>query len=463
MIEHVIYPKDLKRVYFTQIESCTPVVKTYLSDGSKQTGANIFKGRYFMRSVSGLVEFDDYLNKLRQNDTITLGVTKYLTGDLVTNKALETEQGINLISRSKRYIGFLNDMYPICENNIDYSLYIFDIDFSDSSPDSFKLSSPEEIRNALIKIAPMLALVQMLIRSSSSSNIKNIETGDYRNSSKSYHVYIIVANSTDKTVSDFTEYLKRRCWLTDYAYMTTNGVGVRDKYILDFAVPSAERLIVESLPITYYPFQKEFEVSTIYDGGVLDLSTIDFSTEPDYREKSSHQKQLLKDKDLKNGPEKTKTFKANSFNNDSISIPTSNDTEIIISDDTLNNVSAIYNYFKSAKYPNIKKVKQYFNDEIVKAILTFFGYQIDYNYKFKFRPDEKNASACIKDCGLITDFGINKSWSIVNFIMDIYDLDFITSWKYIQNLFGKSYRIKSVTSFLPNPKDFEKRLTNNKA
>ncbi len=195
----------------------------------------------------------------------------------------------NTISRSKRFFKFLNDAYKNVIYSI-YSTYVFDLDFDEKSPLHYKLSTPEEVRDALIKIAPFLKYAQMLIRLSSSSNIKNLETGKYRNETKSFHVYIIVANATEKNIDNFNEYLKRRCFVEDFAYVTTNGVGVITKFLLDFSVTSPERLIVECVPLTQYPYQKILETSTLYDGGIVNLENIDYTTESDYKEEVEKQK-----------------------------------------------------------------------------------------------------------------------------------------------------------------------------
>lgn len=458
----IINSSEIDNIYFTLIQSVAEVVKTYYADGTKKTAANIFRGRYYMQSLVSLRKFDEYLNSLTKFNTISIGITTAMSGDLVTNNVLDQipeakDSGTNKISRSKRFFKFLNDTYPYIVPK--YSLYVIDIDFDEKSPLHYKLSTPEEVRNTLVQIAPFLNEAQILIRPSSSSNIMNLLTGKYRNETKSFHVYIIVANSTAETISNFNEYLKRRCFVENFAYVTTNGIGVVTKFIFDFSVPSPERLIVESVPTTYYPYQKILENSVIYEGGILDLSKIDYANEPDYKDKVELEKlKIQEEKGLKISPEKTKTSTPN-FCNVRTLIPSNSNLEIIISDNVLSKIEKIYVYLRSDfKRYDIKKINEYLDRDLTELILNFLGYEISYDHKFKMR-NEATPSTSIRDDGLIKDFGNNWSGRLVNFIMDVHDLDFKTSFFYIQNLFGKSNKIKSKTAMLPNPKDFEKCLT----
>jgi len=458
--EYIITIKETIRLYFTLIRSNQPVVKTYLSDGSKRTGANIWKATYYMQVVDSLLEFDKYLNDSTMYDTISLGITEKTSGDLVTNAKLEQGTiGKNLISRSSRFIKFLNDTYKFYKESKDYSLYLFDIDYDEKSPSHFKLEKTEDIRTVLIKIAPMLEFVQMIIRPSSSSGIKNTVTGEYRNSTKSYHIYIIISNTN--YIHHFTEYLKRRCWKTNYAYITINGAGVKDKYIFDDVVmKTSERLIVESLPITYPPYVKELEESTFYDGGILNLEMFEnYCNEPDYKDKMDKQKQLIRGNiDLKPSSAKTKKNKSMIPIN-CTPLSTSNNTSIIISDETLKKFGFIYHYLKDTTYPKAEAVNKFIDEYVVKAILQFLGYTVEHNFMFKMRLNERTASASIqRKTALISDFGSDFRGNIYRFIMEISGLDFLTSFKYFQNLFIDKYEIQNKKGALRNPQEFQKCL-----
>ena len=410
-----------------------------------------------MQTVDSLTSYDLYLQNLTKYQAISCSVTSSTYGDLVTNKAIEDgATGTNLISRSKKFFNFLNDCYTHYKESKDYSLYMFDIDHDKDSPENFKLSTPEAIMKMLLIVAPILKDVGILIRPSSSSGVKNTETGEYRNSSKSFHVYLLVANSTTKHIGNFTEYLKRRCWITNYAYVSTNGTGVVVKYIFDFQVSESSRLLFEASPIVYEPYIREFEKSTLYNGGILNLEAINCEDEPDYRESVEAQKRVLKGDISPSSSAKTTKIREKSLLN---TLPVhDNKNRIIISDDTLNNIASLYNYFQDTKYPRVENIKKFITKQLIKAILTFMGYKVESNYMFKMRDGEKTSSASIRDDGYIKDFGSDFGGGIINFIMEVASIDFITAWKYFQNIFGKSYPIKSKTGALPNSSDFEKCL-----
>jgi hypothetical protein len=160
---------------------------------------------------------------------------------------------------------------------------------------------------------------------------------------------------------------------------------------------------------------------------------------------------------LNKSSEKTKNSNPNPVK--TITPVKSNNSDIIISNQVLKNIENIYKYFKQKrKRYDIKRIQQYLDGEMAKVILKFLGYEISHDNKFKMRPNESTPSTSIRDDGLIRDFGNDWSGRVVNFIMEVYNLDFITSFLYIQNLFGKSNKIKSKTVTLPDPKRFEKCL-----
>jgi len=100
---------------------------------------------------------------------------------------------------------------------------------------------------------------------------------------------------TEVSNKNFIEYTKRRAWRDDVnlAYAKPTKAGVLERYYLDLAVNSAEGIIVESLPLLETPLVREKIPSVIYDGGVLDLASIDYTVEEDDRDKFAYEKSLL--------------------------------------------------------------------------------------------------------------------------------------------------------------------------
>jgi hypothetical protein len=56
-----------------------------------------------------------------------------------------------------------------------------------------------------------------------------------------------------------------------------------------------------------------------------------------------------------------------------------------------------------------QQIKDRLDQETTESLLSFIGYEIQRDHKFKLRPEEKTASASISRTGQITDFG--SGWS----------------------------------------------------
>ena len=436
------------QIFFTQFTSqYKPVVKSYKKDFTKSIGAAMHLSRYLILQVPSLKAFDEYLNSMSSLDTLTLGLTTQPTGVSKTAKSYSEVENPDFIFRGKNHVKYINDLYPY--SNGGNSLYFFDVDYDETQPSHFKMSSIEEVRDSLILLVPALKDCSMLMRPSSSAGIYNTLTGEARTDKPSWHIYIIVSNVTSETIENFTEYIKRRANRNDVnlAYLKESKSGaILQRYYVDLAVADASRLIVEANPILEYPLAKEVLPSSVYDGGVLDLLTIDYTVEKDYKKKIV----------------KPKSNVLNTKLSINTSIPTLHEGQIIISQDDKERVLSIYSYFKTNIKPKIAEVRDYLNDTLVSAYLTFLGFQIDSNFKFKMR-DEKTPSASIAHNGYIKDFGGSFSGDIISFIMEVYSLTFIEAWIYFQNCFGKNLKLLVKTQVaLPYAKSFEKSLTINK-
>ncbi len=338
------------------------------------------------------------------------------------------------------------------------SLMLMDIDWSKSMPSHFLLKTAQDVWNTLVMLFPLLAYVSILIRPSSSSGIYNTVTGAVRSMFDSWHVYIVIYNSTAETNKNFVEFLKRRAWLPDVnlGYVTLNGAGVCERYFNDLAVHSAERLIVEPTPILEAPLAKKNIQSVVFEGGALDLASIDYNLEPDYREIYAQEKAKL----IATIPTTDKTVTASRIQAVASVQPTeaSHPNEIQISASTKDEIKAIYNLFQENKMPSTADLKKFLTADLVRTILIFLGFTVDHNFKFKLR-NEKTASASISYSGFIKDFGGDFSGNIIDFFIQIYNMEFKESWAYIKNLFGMHVQFpRPFPPALPNPRDFEKCL-----
>lgn len=440
---NVIALSDNDRIFFSQFSSSSsPVVKRYKADFSKKAGANMYLANYTRCAVKSLIAFDKYLNSLSQFDTITLGLTTQDYGVSKTAKEYRERDEPDFIYRGKEHIKYINDLFPYMEQN--YSLYFFDIDFDEAQPAHFKMNTPQEVRDTLVELIPVLKDVEMIIRPSSSANIYNTLTGTKRSNLPSWHIYIIVANSTAQSNANLTEYIKRRAHVTNLHFIKTSASSaILKRFYVDLAVAdNASRLIIEAIPLLDYPLAKMHTPSTFYNGGILDLASIDYVQEPKY--------------------ETVKVSSNSTKNVTTSSVPIFHKGQIIITENAKTIILDIVKYFSSNKRPNTKKLSAHLTGEVVSALLTHLGYEIDSSSMFKLRVTEKTASASIRYDGYIKDFGGSFSGSIINFIMHVYQLGFLDSWKYIQNCFGKRLKLsEKVKDALPSPKGFEQSLTTN--
>lgn len=79
------------------------------------------------------------------------------------------------------------------------------------------------------------------------------------------------------------------------------------------------------------------------------------------------------------------------------------------------------------------ELKQNYTQHNTAEMLSFIGYEIDRNFKFKLR-DEKNSSASISKTGTITDFGSGWSGDIVSVIHEYKNVPLGEATLYIAKL-----------------------------
>lgn len=87
---------------------------------------------------------------------------------------------------------------------------------------------------------------------------------------------------------------------------------------------------------------------------------------------------------------------------------------------------------------NIDNLKLLFTRETVADIIRHLGYDVNNQFKFKYRMNERTPSATIRNevNPLIKDFGSDLSTDIIGFVMEVKNVDFIESVKFIKNYMG---------------------------
>ena len=80
--------------------------------------------------------------------------------------------------------------------------------------------------------------------------------------------------------------------------------------------------------------------------------------------------------------------------------------------------------FELAKMENLKqlraKIKAQMDREDVEQILSFIGYEVTRDHKFKIRDEEKTPSASIRHDGFIKDFGGDFCGDAVAFLHEVH-------------------------------------------
>lgn len=79
----------------------------------------------------------------------------------------------------------------------------------------------------------------------------------------------------------------------------------------------------------------------------------------------------------------------------------------------------------------IDQIKQSLDQETVSQIVESCGFEVNRNFKFKFREDERTPSASIRKDGYIKDFGSDMAGDAISFVQETKGLDFMASVAYV--------------------------------
>ena len=122
---------------------------------------------------------------------------------------------------------------------------------------------------ALSKVLPALTTVAYVERASTSSGLRNVETGESFSNSGGRHVVIPVLDAAD--IPRFLSDLHDRCWLAGLGWGMVSAAGsFLERSIIDKTVGSPERLIFEGPPTIQPPLVQEGRNAVTHDGTSLD-------------------------------------------------------------------------------------------------------------------------------------------------------------------------------------------------
>ncbi len=92
---------------------------------------------------------------------------------------------------------------------------------------------------------------------------------------------------------------------------------------------------------------------------------------------------------------------------------------------------------------DLKQLRQQIKDSLdrdtTESLLSFVGYEISRDHKFKLRPEERTASASVDKDGSITDFGSGWSGDPVALLHEVHGLRLPAATKYVADCMGIIY------------------------
>jgi len=212
---------------FTLLTSTTTDLNKKLSivEGEivKSSVAYMSKGTYETITVNGPEELNVFLDNLKSNQAVSIGVcNKGASGKIKSKKSKQK----GAVCRTK--------------DNFDPSnCFIFDLDDSDLGID--------QVIPTLCEIDPNLKNADILVRVSSSYGVH--KTGEQPNlDSCGYHVWVLGVKEP-KDIARYGKDFAKRCWLKGFGKIIISASGAMlERQLIDAAVFSPERLVFEAKP-----------------------------------------------------------------------------------------------------------------------------------------------------------------------------------------------------------------------
>jgi hypothetical protein len=197
--------------------------------------------------IESVAAFAGLINNFASNQAYALGRLKNGVSDgarVVRRGKLNGAGDPSVIARTKEYLVF-NDGEP--------GLVLLDIDFK-GMPEATKRRIEEcgGLWSALCEVLPALKTVARVERASTSSGLRNRETGEVFPGSGGCHTVIPVVDATDipRFLADFHD----RCWLHGFGWGMVSAAGAfLERSLVDKSCGSPERLIFEATPIVGPP------------------------------------------------------------------------------------------------------------------------------------------------------------------------------------------------------------------
>jgi hypothetical protein len=266
--------------FYTLVQSNhRPLCKEIHEDGSSSAQAKLSRGT-FKKQYSSLQTFAKTLSSLSLHEAIILGVSEKDEGIIAT----KTEAKDGVIARTKEYFHWPKPF-----------LLMFDYDPLEEL--GITIDSPKEYATYLAKLDPVFADVELLAVPSSSAYIINTITKKPLKPN-GFHCYVVSEDAT--RIAPYLQSLKYKSWEMGLATYVCSVAGAKlERFIVDTAVFSPERLIYEAKPIVHAPWNKEFIEPYYQQGSIHPLIPVSYepSTEHQKRAKEAISPQAKKETD----------------------------------------------------------------------------------------------------------------------------------------------------------------------
>jgi hypothetical protein len=238
-----------------------------LRDGkivNDSSSCRMAKGSARRVSIDNVQTLADLINSFGSSEAYALGRLKDGVADpvqVVTRAKLNGAADPSIIARTKEFVVF-NEGEP--------GLCLLDTDIK-GMPKVMarRIEERGSLFGALCEIVPALATVARVQRASTSSGLRNKETGETIPGSGGQHIVVVVQDAAD--IPRFLSDLHDRLWLADFGWGMVSAAGsFLERSIIDKSVGSPERLIFEGAPIIEPPLEQSGRDAVAYDGAILD-------------------------------------------------------------------------------------------------------------------------------------------------------------------------------------------------
>ena len=223
---------------------------------------NGFARRVTIDNVQSLA---DLINGFKSNEAYALGRLKDGLSDrvqVVRKDDLNGAEDPAVIARTLDYLAF---------NKGEPGLVLLDFDTKGMSAATSRRIEEcgGDFFGAVCEVLPALETVACVERASTSSGLRNRETGETFPGSGGRHVVVSVVDAAD--IPRFLSDLHDRCWLAGLGWGMVSAAGsFLERAIIDKSVGSPERLIFEGAPIVEPPLEQAGRNAVAHDGFTLD-------------------------------------------------------------------------------------------------------------------------------------------------------------------------------------------------